>query len=179
MLLAVCALTSAASAGNAPAGPDFQSPRAHAADTAMAASDGRAALDPIDVIPFSFDSAKLDSISKIQVREVASWMTAHPDYQLVVAGHTDAAGGDLYNFELAARRVKVVRDELERCGISRARVVPAVYGKAMRPSRDPYAAANRVAVLYATRAAPASALSTNSGPDLIDVFAEAMGQLVR
>jgi hypothetical protein len=177
VIVCVCALTGVAKAGRAPAGPDFQSspPSPPAVDTTLAASDGRAELLPIDVISFSFDSSTIDAISRLQLGEVARWLDEHPGYRVVVAGHTDAAGGDIYNLGLAARRANAVRDELSRYGIAHDRVVLAVYGKAKRPSHDPYAAANRVAVLYA-RPGRSIALASGRGPDLIDVIARALGQ---
>jgi hypothetical protein len=48
--LAIGALAGVAAAGRAPAGPDFQSSTTRAAVTAYAASDGRAAIEPLDVI---------------------------------------------------------------------------------------------------------------------------------
>lgn len=65
--LAIGALAGVAAAGRAPAGPDFQSSTTRAAVTARAASDGRAAIEPLDVIPFSFDSSALDAVSQIQI----------------------------------------------------------------------------------------------------------------
>jgi hypothetical protein len=152
IIVASCALSGVATAGRSPSGPDFLSYGPRAADTSQAASHGRAAIDPLDVIPFAFDSSKLDPVSRIQINEAAGWIVAHPSYRLVVAGHTDAAGGDAYNVGLSARRAKAVRDELVARGAPRARIVLALYGEANRPSR--HAAANRVAVLYATTLPP-------------------------
>jgi hypothetical protein len=154
IIVASCVLSGVAIAGRSPSGPDFLSYRPRAADTSQAASHGRAAIDPLDVIPFAFDSSKLDPVSRIQIDEAAGWIVAHPSYRLVVAGHTDAAGGDAYNVGLSARRAKAVRDELVARGVPRARIVLALYGEANRPSHWPYAAANRVAVLYATTLPP-------------------------
>ena len=196
--IALGALAGVAAAGRAPAGPDFQSSTTttRAAGTARAASDGRAAIEPFDVIPFSFDSSALDAVSQIQIGEAARWLATHPGYRLVVAGHTDAAGGDAYNVGLAARRAKAVLDQLARNGIPRARVIVAIYGKASPPSRVPYAAANRVAVIYATARPPEALVSsimpsatallwaprtpnrvamTNRGPDLVDALRNARG----
>ena len=156
IIVASCALSGVATAGRSPSGPDFLSYRPRTADTSQAASHGRATIEPLDVIPFAFDSSKLDAVSRIQIDEATRWMVAHPSYWLVVAGHTDAAGGDAYNVGLSARRAKAVRDELVARSVPRGRIVLALYGEANRPSRWPYAAANRVAVLYATTLPPES-----------------------
>lgn len=154
IIIASCALSGVATAGRSPSGPDFLSYRPRTADTSQAASHGRATIGPLDVVPFAFDSSKLDAVSRIQIDEAAGWIVAHPSYRLVVAGHTDAAGGDAYNVGLSARRAKAVRDELVARGVPRDRIVLALYGEANRPSPRPYAAANRVAVLYATTLLP-------------------------
>jgi hypothetical protein len=154
IVIASCALSGVATAGRSPSGPDFLPYGPRAVDTSQAASHARAAIEPLDVIPFAFDSSKLDAVSRIQIDEAARWIVAHPSYRLVVAGHTDAAGGDAYNVGLSARRAKAVRDELVARGVPRARIVLALYGEANRPSLSPYVAANRVAVLYATTLPP-------------------------
>jgi outer membrane protein OmpA-like peptidoglycan-associated protein len=138
-------------ADSAVAGPDFQRSAARPVDRSLAASDARDAIDPVDVIGFRFDSSKLDRVDEIEVREAGRWLISHPGYRLVVEAHTDAYGGDAYNIGLAARRGLAVRDELVKLGIGRDRVSVAVFGRAKPPSKDPYAAANRVVVMYATR----------------------------
>jgi outer membrane protein OmpA-like peptidoglycan-associated protein len=109
--------------------------------------------EPLDVVPFAFDSAAVDSVGRIQLHETARWIAVHPDRRLVIAGHTDAIGGDAYNRELAARRARAVRDVLVAFGSPRDRIVLAVYGKSNPPSRTPTAQANRVAIVYAMTAA--------------------------
>jgi outer membrane protein OmpA-like peptidoglycan-associated protein len=138
------------------AGPDFVGTSARSTERSLAASDARDAIDPVDVIAFRFDSSKLDAGDKIEVREAGRWLLAHPHYRLVVEAHTDAYGGDAYNVGLAARRARVVRDELGKLGIARDRVIMAIYGHAKPPCKYPYAPANRVVVMYATTLSPAS-----------------------
>ncbi len=127
-----------------------------AATVRVAASDPRPApLDePLEVVPFAFDSAAVDSVGRIQLREPAHWIASHPDRRLVIEGHTDAIGGDIYNLGLAARRARGVRDALVALGAPRERIVVEVYGKARPPSHTPTAQANRVAIVYATTLAP-------------------------
>src|SRR5262249_13432089 len=133
-------------------------------------------------------------------REAADWLASHPGYHLVVAAHTDAVGTNGYNAGLAARRARIVRDELAADGIAGSRVILVVFGKACPPSRDPYVAANRVAVIYATTLSPQAiakatlqsgdaVLWTNPGPphvaiasrgsDVIDALAEFLGESPR
>lgn len=137
-------------------GPDFQRAVTRAVDRSLASSDGNTAIDPVDVIAFRFDSAALDGSDRIELREAARWLHAHPGYRLVVEAHTDAYGTDAYNVGLASRRARAIRDTLGSLGVPRDRVIAAIYGRAKPPSKNPFAAANRVVVIYATTLSPAT-----------------------
>ena len=153
ILFTACMLTGTASADHAPAAPDFQhrAPHGHAREVT---SNARTMLAPIDIIPFDFDSSKLTTIDHVQVRQAARWLKQHPKHRLVIEGHTDAVGNDVYNVGLATRRANAVRDAIIALGVSPDRVVAVIYGEAKPRSRDPIAAANRVVVLYATTLTP-------------------------
>jgi outer membrane protein OmpA-like peptidoglycan-associated protein len=136
----------------APAAPDFQqSTPSRLVERAHAVSDHDAVLAPVDLIPFHFDSASLDAIDRLQLREAAQWMQQHPRYRLVLEAHTDAAGTQSYNAGLAARRAVAVRDELERLGVARDRLVLAIHGELAPRAKNPYAPSNRVVILYPTK----------------------------
>lgn len=154
ILFATCAVTGTAAADHTSAGPDFQQTRARHVERAHAASDAETALHPVDVIAFRFDSSRLDRIDRIQIRAAARWLKANPEYRLVVEGHTDAIGGDVYNAGLAARRAEAVRDALVKHGVRRDRVIAAIYGEGKLRSKNLAAQANRVVVMYATKLTP-------------------------
>jgi outer membrane protein OmpA-like peptidoglycan-associated protein len=106
--------------------------------------------EPLEIVSFAFDSAAVDQIGRAELREAARWIATHPDRQLVIEAHTDGIGGDGYNLGLAARRAHAVRDALVALGAPRDRVMLSIFGKANPRSRTPTAAANRVAIVYAT-----------------------------
>ena len=63
----------------------------------------------------------------------------------VVAGHTDAAGGDAYNQELSERRADSIKRYLtDKFGIAGADLVTVGYGKSkLKDASQPLAEANR------------------------------------
>jgi len=151
ILVTTCALTGAIAEAS-PSAPSFEpSSSARTVDTSTAASDGRGAIEPLDVIAFEFDSAALDGASVEQARQAGRWLAAHPDYKLVIESHTDAAGSAQYNAALAHRRGWSIVAELVGVGIPLSRIVLVNEGENNLRARAPLAAANRVAVLYPTK----------------------------
>lgn len=63
-------------------------------------------------IYFNFASDELRSESEPVLHEIADAMQAHPDWKLVINGHTDNIGGDALNLDLSRRRAAAVRKEL-------------------------------------------------------------------
>lgn len=89
--------------------------------------EDRAALP---VIYFDFNSSYLTATAKEQLRELASYLQAHPRLRLQVDGHTDARGSNAYNDWLSERRAGRIIDWLvTREGIASDRLESAAYGK--------------------------------------------------
>lgn len=63
-------------------------------------------------IYFSFNSDKLRDESQPTLKEIAEVLRRHPDWKLQVNGHTDAIGGDQFNFDLSKRRSAAVKGAL-------------------------------------------------------------------
>ena len=63
-------------------------------------------------IYFDFASDRLKPESKPVLDEIAQVMNRHPDWTLLVSGHTDNIGGDSYNLDLSRRRAAAVKREL-------------------------------------------------------------------
>lgn len=70
---------------------------------------------------FAFNSAALDSMSDRALASVAAVLTKHPDWTVVIEGHTDSIGGSAANRLLSERRAAAVRDRL----VSKHRIDPA------------------------------------------------------
>ena len=88
-------------------------------------------------VNFDFDSTRLTD----DARQVLSKLgTALKDRELrsdrfLIAGHTDAVGGDAYNQRLSERRAQAVRAFLAASGVEAGRLVTIGYGRS-RPA-DP------------------------------------------
>jgi outer membrane protein OmpA-like peptidoglycan-associated protein len=159
ILLTTCAVAGNAFAGSrAPSGPDFATGPAPALQIprGFAAAPVVGDVLPIDVIPFRYDRAAVSRLDLGELGAAARWLEAHPGYSLVIESHADAHGSDAYNAVLSARRALVVRDWLVELGAPPDRVVTASFGESRPVATDPFAASNRIAVVYATPHAPAA-----------------------
>ncbi|MCJ7452586.1 MAG: OmpA family protein, partial [Steroidobacteraceae bacterium] len=81
-------------------------------------------------IYFSFNSAEIRPESERVLKEIASALKAHPDWNLQVDGHTDGVGNDAANLELSKRRSAAVKAALvSRYGIADGRLSTAGHGE--------------------------------------------------
>jgi outer membrane protein OmpA-like peptidoglycan-associated protein len=98
-------------------------------------------------ITFDYNSADISSKSLGAVQALGRALT-NPDLKgstFVVAGHTDAAGGETYNQELSERRADAIKKYLiDNYHISSADLVTVGYGKSkLKDPNQPMAEANR------------------------------------
>lgn len=139
----------------APIGPDFVSaaPRARS----LVASPAMNRIDPLDVVAFELDSTFLAGGSVAQVDAAAKWLRRHPGYKIVLEGHTDQIGRQLYNEDLSTRRMAAVRNRLLGWGIGADRIVMLTYGE--REAIDPENPNDRRVVMFATKLAPQAVIA--------------------
>src|SRR5271154_4501512 len=98
-------------------------------------------------INFDYNSDRISAKSLTSVQALGRAL-ANPDLKgstFVVAGHTDAAGGDGYNQDLSERRADAIkRYLLEKSGISASDLVTVGYGKTkLKDPANPLAEVNR------------------------------------
>jgi outer membrane protein OmpA-like peptidoglycan-associated protein len=98
-------------------------------------------------ITFDYNSAKLSEKSMPAVAALGKALT-NPDLKgttFVLAGHTDAKGGDTYNQDLSERRADTLKKYLiEKYGIAAADLVTVGYGKTkLKNASSPDADENR------------------------------------
>ncbi|MGJ5181270.1 OmpA family protein [Bradyrhizobium oligotrophicum] len=98
-------------------------------------------------ITFDYNSATISQKSLPSVQALGRALTS-PDLKgstFVVAGHTDAAGGDGYNQDLSERRADSIKRYLvEKFGIAGADLVTVGYGKSkLKDPAQPLAEVNR------------------------------------
>ena len=98
-------------------------------------------------ITFEYNSADISAKSLPSVQALGKALT-NPDLKgstFVVAGHTDAAGGESYNQDLSERRADAIKRYLtDKFGIAGADLVTVGYGKSkLKDPGQPLAEANR------------------------------------
>lgn len=87
-------------------------------------------------VEFETNSANVAAVYGDEIQEVANAMRAQQDLELVLEGHTDSRGADVYNQGLSQRRVESVKQVLvSQYGIDADRVSAVGYGEA-RPIAD-------------------------------------------
>jgi flagellar motor protein MotB len=80
-------------------------------------------------IYFNFASDELRSESEPVLHEIADALQAHPEWTLIINGHTDNIGGDALNLDLSRRRATAVRKALvERYKIEDSRLTTNGFG---------------------------------------------------
>ena len=97
-------------------------------------------------VQFAFDSIEIAPAARPQLDAVAAGIRLLPPGRVVVIeGHTDAKGGEVYNQALSQARAQAVRKYLVVVhGINAARLRAVGLGKQMPlPGLDPHAAQNR------------------------------------
>ena len=80
---------------------------------------------------FAFDSADLNARARLEVERMATVLN-HPQAitrRVVLEGHTDAIGTEVYNLDLSRRRAEAVAQELVARGVRRDRLGVEGYGK--------------------------------------------------
>ena len=98
-------------------------------------------------ITFDYNSADISAKSLTSVQALGKALT-NPDLKgstFVVAGHTDASGGEAYNQDLSERRADAIKRYLtDKFGINGADLVTVGYGKnKLKDPGQPMAEANR------------------------------------
>ena len=80
-------------------------------------------------ILFDVDKANLKDGHKGELAELSTILNKYADTNILLAGHTDATGGDEHNLELSQRRAQSVADYLTTQNVNSARVAIEGYGK--------------------------------------------------
>lgn len=79
---------------------------------------------------FEFNSAKLKVASLVQLDELAVILTKYETANLLIGGHTDSKGTDLYNITLSQKRTESVKVYLTGKGIMESRLTATGFGEA-------------------------------------------------
>ena len=89
------------------------------------------ALDKIHVfknVLFDFDHFDILEPAKSEIRYILTYLTANPDMNIVIHGHTDTIGTYAYNKQLSLKRAKAVADYLVELGLAKKRITWQGFG---------------------------------------------------
>jgi len=78
---------------------------------------------------FGYDSWTIGEEGRLVLTRNAEWLRAHGRVQVKVEGHCDERGSSTYNFVLAEKRAKAVRNYLMELGVKGERLTVVSYGK--------------------------------------------------
>jgi outer membrane protein OmpA-like peptidoglycan-associated protein len=82
------------------------------------------------IIYYDIDKDFLRELSKENLDEITSYLSKHPELNLVIESHTDSRATDRYNQKLSERRARSVTKYLEERGVSSDRVRAAWFSEA-------------------------------------------------
>ena len=80
-------------------------------------------------VHFSFDSYALDERARSVLDGNAVYLKEHPQMNIVIEGHCDERGTDLYNLALGDRRADAAKRYLMELGIDKSRMKTISYGE--------------------------------------------------
>ncbi len=80
-------------------------------------------------IHFDFDSSTIKPQDIPFLETLAQWLISHPKYKLIIEGHCDERGSEMYNLALGQRRADAVKKFLVNLGVSPDRITTISYGE--------------------------------------------------
>jgi peptidoglycan-associated lipoprotein len=78
---------------------------------------------------FNFDDAKIRSGETTVTQSDAQFLSQHPGDKVLIEGHCDDRGSELYNLALGTKRADSVKEALIQQGIDSSRIKTISYGK--------------------------------------------------
>lgn len=83
----------------------------------------------LQAIYFDYDAYMLQDDARASLRKNADYLKAHPDLEILVAGHCDERGTTEYNLALGQKRAKEVREYYIRLGVAGKSIATISYGE--------------------------------------------------
>ncbi|MDX1692806.1 MAG: OmpA family protein [Ketobacteraceae bacterium] len=112
----------------------------------------------LERLVFESNSYVLDTNALKTLERVAEFLNQHPDMQVIVEGHADNHGSELYNTELSRKRALTVYQHLIKLGVSEAVLTVVAHGEKYPVSNLPEDARKnrRVEIVISESKAPES-----------------------
>lgn len=80
-------------------------------------------------VNFAFDSYKVSPTYANEIKKVAEFMAAYPNYKVLLMGHTDSLGKESYNQKLSEKRAMAVKNALVGFGVDANKITTIGYGE--------------------------------------------------
>ncbi|NIN01823.1 MAG: OmpA family protein, partial [candidate division Zixibacteria bacterium] len=100
-------------------------------NTEVKREEDRLIVTMADAVLFDVNSAALKPEAKDTLGQMADVMIRYPDSDILVKGHTDGTGSEIYNQELSERRSKSVKNYLIASGVASPRITAIGFGETM------------------------------------------------
>lgn len=92
-------------------------------------SDGDLFAKNINDVFFDFDDSKIRSNQVVLTEKDATFLTQHSSISVLIEGHCDDRGSEIYNLALGENRANSVREALIKQGVDPSRIKTVSYGK--------------------------------------------------
>lgn len=85
--------------------------------------------DRLETVYFAYDSHLLSSPARSSLQESAQLLKRNPDLMVILAGHCDERGSEMYNIALGEKRADAAKEYLVNLGIDSGRLETVSYGE--------------------------------------------------
>jgi peptidoglycan-associated lipoprotein len=92
-------------------------------------SDGDLFAKNVNDVFFDYDDAKIRSNQAAVVERDGGYLGQYSNINVVIEGHCDDRGSEMYNLALGERRANTVREALVKMGVDSRRIKTVSYGK--------------------------------------------------
>ena len=94
-------------------------------------------------VNFEFNKSSLNDLGRGRIHQIADLLKNNEGARIVLEGHADSKGTDLYNEKLGSARAEMVKQELASLGVTADRMSTVTYGKTQPElnSAEPWARA--------------------------------------
>lgn len=99
------------------------------AEIARVQESNRGIVVTLSNVLFETNKADLKAGNRQKLVQLATVMKNYPDHKILIEGHTDAQGSEVYNRILSENRARSVEEVLAEAGLTRGNMVVRGYGK--------------------------------------------------
>lgn len=97
----------------------------------------------IQSIHFSFSKEEGEVDFEDVLNDLAKVLKAHPEWRILIEGHTDSLGTEIYNQDISKRRAIAIKGYLSKIGVNPTQLIDAVGMGQSRPVADNETSAGR------------------------------------